>query len=113
MRLDKVFKALSFMKILLKIKLLLLITCILANTVMPLFVNKQDAQAMEICMETEQETEKGFGEEKAESDKVVGKVSLLFDIESSCRTQQFFDHDKLAKHFYSLPIPTQPPKSVG
>ncbi|MCF8244343.1 MAG: hypothetical protein K9J37_06015 [Saprospiraceae bacterium] len=97
------------MKILLKIKLLLLITCIIADTVMPLFVNQQDVQAIEICLEAEHENEKGFGEEKAEADKVVSKIGLSFDAE----TQQFFDHDKLAKHFYSLPIPTQPPKSVG
>ncbi len=110
---DKVCKALPFMKLLLKIKLLLLVACILADVALPLFVNKQDTQAMETCLETDQEKEEGLGEEKAGTDKLVGKVGLSNDFETSSLIQQFFDHDKLAKQFYSLPIPTPPPKSVG
>lgn len=97
------------MKVLLQIKFLLLITCILADTVMPLILPCKDAQAIEISEEAEKE--KG-GEEKVETDKIVDKHHGRPDLVASRRRQQFFEHDRLAHHLASLPIITPPPKAA-
>lgn len=100
------------MQIILKIKFLLLVACVIADTVMPLLLCSMDVQPMEICLEAEKEVEKGFGEEKAEADKVFGKVGHYTDFKACILERQFFEHDKLAKNAFLPPILTPPPKNA-
>ncbi len=100
------------MQIILKIKFLLLVACVTADTVMPLLLCSTDVQPIEICLETEKEVEKNFGEEKAEADKIFGKVEPYTDFKTSILEHQFFEHDKLAKNAYLPPILTPPPKNA-
>lgn len=86
--------------------------CVAADTLMPLLVYSTDIQPVEICLETEKEVEKGFGEEKSEADKVFGKVGHYTNFKNFILKHQFFEHAKLAKNAYLPPILTPPPKNA-
>lgn len=100
------------MQIILKIKFLLLVACVTADTVMPLLLCSTGVQPVEICLEAEKEVEKGFGEEKSEADKVFGKIGHCMDFKAFILEHQFFEHDKLAKNACLQPILTPPPKNA-
>jgi hypothetical protein len=97
----------------LKVKILLLISCILADAAMPLFLPDQQMQAMEMQGEPEAEQEKGYEEEPASHDKIMEKQAIVHCSNEAAAYQKYIEHDLLAKQAITLPILTPPPQMAG